>query len=81
MIVQIFLSSSEAQHVVNSLWRGDWVQRVNFEEDVQYVQYEKEASPNFVDHLNPSRLGVPRYQSAFKQGVWIFFLFGRLPTG
>ncbi|ORY27438.1 hypothetical protein BCR39DRAFT_538029 [Naematelia encephala] len=71
----IFLSSTEAQHVVNSLWRGDWVQRNNENNDIDYVQYEKSESSWFWDHMNPHRMGVPRYQTAFRQVVWIIFLF------
>ena len=62
--------------MVNSLWRGDWVQRINEDENVDYVEYEKAESSVFWERLNPHRLGVPRYQSAFKQIVWIFFLLG-----
>ena len=43
------------------------------------MQYEKAESAFFWDHLNPHRLSVPRYQTAFRQVVWIFFLFGRFP--
>ena len=62
--------------MVNSLWRGDWVQRNNEDEEVDYVEYEKAESSVFWERLNPHRLGVPRYQSAFRQIVWIFFLLG-----
>ncbi|KAK8861535.1 hypothetical protein IAR55_002357 [Kwoniella newhampshirensis] len=71
----IFLSSSEAQHVVNSLWRGDWVQRNNEDMDIDYVPYEKTESGQFWDHMNPERMAVPRYQSFFRVVVWFVFLF------
>ncbi|WVF67133.1 hypothetical protein IAT40_001878 [Kwoniella sp. CBS 6097] len=71
----IFLSSSEAQHVVNSLWRGDWVQKNNENMDIDYVPYEKEESNRFWDHLNPQRLSVPRYQTMFRVVVWFIFLW------
>lgn len=61
---------------MNSLWRGDWVQTNNEFDDIDYVQYEKTESSWFWDHLNPQRLGVPRYQTVFRQIVWVFFLFG-----
>lgn len=73
---QIFLSSSEAQHVVNSLWRGDWVQKNNENDDIDYVPYNHSESGNFWDHLDPERLAVPRYQTAFRIVVWIIYLFG-----
>ncbi|WWD16556.1 hypothetical protein CI109_100983 [Kwoniella shandongensis] len=71
----IFLSSSEAQHVVNSLWRGDWVQRNNENMDIDYVPYEKTESNGFWDHMNPERMAVPRYQSFFRVVMWFVFLF------
>jgi len=75
-VKQTFLSSSEAQHVINSLWRGDWVQKNNANDDIDYQPYEKVESGYFWDHLNPQRLAVPRYQTIFKQVVWMIFLFG-----
>ncbi|WWC87828.1 uncharacterized protein L201_002720 [Kwoniella dendrophila CBS 6074] len=71
----IFLSSSEAQHVVNSLWKGDWVQQNNDDMDIDYVPYERSESNSFWDHLNPQRLSVPRYQSFFRIIVWFVFLY------
>lgn len=71
----IFLSSSEAQHVVNSLWRGDWIQRNNDNMDIDYVPYQAAESSSFWAHLNPDRMSVPRYQSTFKMVVWTIFLF------
>lgn len=71
----IFLSSTEAQHVVNSLWRGDWIQVNNANNMIDYVPYDKKSSNNFWDHIEPHRLCVPRYQNAFNMTVWVFFLF------
>jgi hypothetical protein len=70
------LSSTEAQHVVNSLWRGDWIQRNNENDDIDYVQYDQGETHSFWEHLNPDRMSVPRYQTAFRMVVWIVFLFG-----
>lgn len=76
-VFQIFLSSSEAQHVVNCLWRGDWIQRNNDNMDIDYVPYQLAESSSFWAHLNPDRMSVPRYQSTFKIVVWSIFLFGK----
>ena len=73
---QVFLSSTEAQYVVNALWKGDLVQMNNDDEDIDYVPYETSESGSFWDHMNPQRISVPRYQAAFKIVVWIIFLFG-----
>ena len=62
--------------MVNSLWRGDWVQKNNENDDIDYVQYERVESNSFWDHLNPQRMNVPRYQTAFRQVMWLIFLFG-----
>ncbi|KAL7413036.1 calcium activated cation channel [Mrakia frigida] len=70
----IFLSSTEAQHVVDSLWDGSWVQANNENDDIDYVEYDKHRFHTFSEHLNPSRLGVPRYQNMFRQVTWIIFL-------
>lgn len=58
-----FLSSSEAQNVVDNLWNGDWVQTNNENDDIDYVQYDKNRIHSFWDHINPVRLGVPRYMN------------------
>ncbi|KIR69162.1 calcium activated cation channel [Cryptococcus bacillisporus CA1873] len=71
----IFLSSPEAEHVVNCLWRGDLVQRNNENMDIDYVPYQLGESSSFLAHLNPDRMSVPRYQSTFKIVVWCIFLF------
>jgi len=52
------------------------VQKNNDGDDIDYVQYEKTESTFFWDHLNLQRMGVPRYQTLFRQITWIFFLFG-----
>ncbi|KAJ7284134.1 calcium activated cation channel [Mycena rebaudengoi] len=71
----IFLSSSEAQDVVNSLWRGDIIQRNNEDHDIDYVHYsDLRPSNSFFGHFNPSRLSVPRYQNIFHIVVWLLFL-------
>lgn len=74
--LKVFLSSTEAQYVVNALWKGDLVQMNNDDEDIDYVPYETAESGSFWDHLNPQRISVPRYQAAFRIVVWIIFLFG-----
>jgi hypothetical protein len=74
---QVFLSSTEAQYVVNALWKGDLVQMNNDDEDIDYVPYETSESGSFWDHMNPQRISVPRYQAAFRIVVWIIFLFGK----
>lgn len=67
----IFLSSSEAQHVVQHLWRGDWVQVYGENDHVDWVPYKRQEGFT----LDPHRLAVPRYQTAFNVFVWLFFLF------
>ncbi|KAJ6628925.1 hypothetical protein B0H10DRAFT_2160819 [Mycena sp. CBHHK59/15] len=74
----IFLSSSEAQDVVNSLWRGEIIQKDNANHDIDcksHVHYsETRLSDSFWGHLDPSRMSVPRYQNMFRIVVWLFFL-------
>ncbi|CEL63684.1 Calcium channel YVC1 OS=Saccharomyces cerevisiae (strain ATCC 204508 / S288c) GN=YVC1 PE=1 SV=2 [Rhizoctonia solani AG-1 IB] len=71
----VFLSCSEAQHVVNSLWRGDWVQ-VNGENNrIEYEEYRFKRDGSFWSHIDPSRLSVPRYQNVFRITLWLGFLF------
>ncbi|KAH8118466.1 calcium activated cation channel, partial [Phellopilus nigrolimitatus] len=70
----VFLSSSEAQHVVNCLWRGDWIQKDNEHHDIDYVPFDETRETNFRDHLDPSRLSVPRYQNFFRVSIWLIFL-------
>ncbi|KAH7100530.1 calcium activated cation channel [Auriculariales sp. MPI-PUGE-AT-0066] len=70
----IFLSSNEAQHVVNSLWKGDWIQVDNGHGDIDYVLYNEGKQQENFGYLDPSRLGVPRYQSQLRIAIWFFFL-------
>ncbi|KAF7301930.1 hypothetical protein MIND_00759100 [Mycena indigotica] len=72
----IFLSSTEAQDVVNLLWRGDIIQQNNVNHDIEYVQYsDTRATESFFERLDPSRMSVPRYQNIIRIVVWLFFLF------
>ncbi|KAJ7490323.1 calcium activated cation channel [Mycena galericulata] len=72
----IFLSSSEAQDVVNALWRGEIIQENNNDHDIDYVQYsDTRENDSFFARLDPSRMSVPRYQSMFRIVVWLLFLF------
>ncbi|KAH9045267.1 calcium activated cation channel [Lactarius pseudohatsudake] len=70
----IFLSSSEAQDVILSLWNGDLVQRNNEDLDVDYVPAYDNMDPSFWGHLDPSRVAVPCYQNILRIVVWLFFL-------
>ncbi|KAJ3722591.1 calcium activated cation channel [Lentinula raphanica] len=70
----IFLSSSESQDVVNSLWKGELIQKMSEKFDVEYVSYAESQTGSFWSHVNPSRLCVPRYQNFFRIVVWLFFL-------
>ncbi|KAF9534693.1 calcium activated cation channel [Crepidotus variabilis] len=71
----IFLSSSEAQDVVNALWTGDLIQINNKHHDIEYITYAETREQSFFAHFDPSRLSVPRYQNIFRVTVWFFFLF------
>ncbi|KAH7067064.1 calcium activated cation channel [Auriculariales sp. MPI-PUGE-AT-0066] len=70
----IFLSSNEAQHVVESLWKGDWIQVDNGHGDIDYVLYNEAKQQENFGYLDPSRLCVPRYQSLLRVIIWFFFL-------
>ncbi|KAJ7094508.1 hypothetical protein B0H15DRAFT_946921 [Mycena belliarum] len=71
----IFLSSSEAQDVVNALWRGEIIQKNNKNHDIDYVHYaEVRQDSSFFSRLDPSRMSVPRYQNMFRIVVWLLFL-------
>ncbi|KAI0254847.1 hypothetical protein BJV78DRAFT_881185 [Lactifluus subvellereus] len=70
----IFLSSSEAQDVINSLWKGDLVQRSNDNLDVVYVPAYDHVDTSFWSHFNPLRIAVPRYQNVLRIIIWLFFL-------
>ncbi|THH13643.1 hypothetical protein EW146_g6604 [Bondarzewia mesenterica] len=70
----IFLSSSEAQDVVNYLWNGDLIQKNNDHHDIDYVPYNENLNSSFWGHLDPSRMAVPRYQNFMRIAIWLFFL-------
>ncbi|KZT71461.1 calcium activated cation channel [Daedalea quercina L-15889] len=71
----IFLSSTEAQDVVNCLWRGQLVQKHEEDHDIDFVPYKQSGYDSFWAHLDAGRLSVPRYQNIFRIVVWILFLF------
>jgi hypothetical protein len=58
-----FLSSSEAENVVNALWRGQLVAEYGDNDNIEFVPFDKDGSASFWDHLNVHRLQVPRYQN------------------
>ncbi|KIJ69974.1 hypothetical protein HYDPIDRAFT_104644 [Hydnomerulius pinastri MD-312] len=70
----IFLSSSEAQDVVDSLWNGELVQTMDEQDDIQYVSYRKSRTEGFWGHIDPSRMSVPHYQNIFRIIVWFILL-------
>ncbi|KAF5358902.1 hypothetical protein D9758_004822 [Tetrapyrgos nigripes] len=61
----IFLSSTESQDVVKALWVGDIVQKSEEVDvhEIDYIPYSDTRSGSFWDHLDPSRLSVPRSSS------------------
>ncbi|THG98320.1 hypothetical protein EW026_g3838 [Hermanssonia centrifuga] len=71
----IFLSSSEAQDVVNDLWKGRIAQKHNDDHDIEFVPSAEIMTEGVWSHLDPARLAVPRYQNIFRIMVWVFFLF------
>ncbi|KAF8914195.1 calcium activated cation channel [Gymnopilus junonius] len=71
----IFLSSSEAQEVVDALWTGDLIQINNKHNDIEYVPYDDTREHSFWGHFDPARLSVPRYQNIFRIAMWLLFLF------
>ncbi|KAK7470385.1 Calcium channel yvc1 [Stygiomarasmius scandens] len=72
----IFLSSTESQDVVKAIWNGDIVQKSEDDDvhDIDYIPYSEMRTGSFWDHLDPSRLSVPRYQNLLRIVVWLFFL-------
>ncbi|KAG6821514.1 hypothetical protein H0H93_000023 [Arthromyces matolae] len=70
----IFLSSNEAQEVVDSLWNGDLIQQNNADNDIDYIPYADTREHSFWGHFDTSRLNVPRYQNIFRIVIWLFFL-------
>ncbi|OBZ76077.1 Calcium channel YVC1 [Grifola frondosa] len=71
----IFLSSSEAQAVVDDLWRGRLIQKHDQDHDLDFKPFREATHNGFWSHLDPSRLSVPRYQNIFRILVWLLFLF------
>ncbi|KAI1796187.1 calcium activated cation channel [Ganoderma leucocontextum] len=71
----IFLSSSEAQDVVQDLWHGRTVQLYDENGDVTFVPKSELDYGGFWSRLDPMRLGVPVYQNMFGIVVWFLFLF------
>ncbi|KLO16355.1 calcium activated cation channel [Schizopora paradoxa] len=61
-------------HVVNCLWRGDLIQRNNENNDIEYVPFDESREYSIWDHLDPSRLTVPRSQNFFRVLIWLIFL-------
>lgn len=43
-------------------------------DDIDYVEYDKNRVHTFAAHLDPSRLSVPSYQNAFRQIIFLLFL-------
>ncbi|KAI0276307.1 hypothetical protein BGY98DRAFT_1090269 [Russula aff. rugulosa BPL654] len=70
----IFLSSSEAQGVINALWRGDLVQQRCDGHNVDYVPAYDRGDLSFWSHWDPTRIGIPRYQNFIRIVIWLFFL-------
>ncbi|KAF9443331.1 calcium activated cation channel [Macrolepiota fuliginosa MF-IS2] len=70
----IFLSSTEAQEVVDALWSGQLIQVNNKHHDIDYVPYSQTREHTFLSRIDASRLSVPRYQNIFRIIIWLFFL-------
>ncbi|THV08302.1 calcium activated cation channel [Dendrothele bispora CBS 962.96] len=72
----IFLSSTESQDVVKAIWNGHIVQKSEDDDihDVDYIPYSEHRTGSTWDHLDPSRLSVPRYQNLLRIVVWLLFL-------
>ncbi|KAI0720322.1 calcium activated cation channel [Cerioporus squamosus] len=71
----IFLSSSEAQDVVQDLWSGRTIQVYDDDGDVNFLPYNRIDKDGFWGRLDPGRIGVPRYQNVFRIMMWFLFLF------
>ncbi|EJU06559.1 calcium activated cation channel [Dacryopinax primogenitus] len=71
----IFLSSNEAQHVVQSLWDGEWIQNNIDDFNIEYIPYNPPHNRTVWQALNPDRMSVPRYQNWMRIFFWFFFLF------
>ncbi|KAK7695377.1 hypothetical protein QCA50_000012 [Cerrena zonata] len=70
----IFLSSSEAQDVVNDLWCGRLIQKHDDKHGIEFVPYKKNGHDGFWGHMSPNRLAVPRYQNYFRILMWLILL-------
>ncbi|KAH9977639.1 calcium activated cation channel [Lactifluus volemus] len=70
----IFLSSSEAQNVIDALWKGDLVQIQNDDHDAVYVPVQGHVDSSFWSHFDPFRMAVPHYQNILRIIIWLFFL-------
>ncbi|RDX53892.1 calcium activated cation channel [Lentinus brumalis] len=71
----IFLSSSEAQDVVQDLWSGRTVQIYDDDGDINFLPYNRIDKDGLWGRLDPGRIGVPRYQNVFRITMWFLFLF------
>jgi len=65
-----FLSSSEAESVVNALWRGQLVAVYGEHDNIEFEPYKQDSSASFFDHLSVHRLQVPRYANVSL--LWAF---------
>ncbi|KZS98082.1 hypothetical protein SISNIDRAFT_481943 [Sistotremastrum niveocremeum HHB9708] len=70
----IFLSSNEAQQVVDLLWKGQLVQETTENNEISYKPYS-EVEHSIWRHFDIHRLAVPRYQNVFRIVIWAFYLF------
>lgn len=70
-----FLSSNESQRCVFAVWRGLLVQVEKDDGSIEYEPYESaKQEGGFIEHFNPSRVGVPRYQFFFRIALWLVFV-------
>lgn len=58
-----FLSSNESQRCVFALWKGLLVQTEKEGGQIDYELYDKANGATTLEHFDPQRLSVPRYQS------------------
>lgn len=78
---KFFLSSSESQRVIFSLWTGGLVQHQDQEDrSIMYKPYKLDkyrggdGESGVVAHFDTSRLSVPRYQFVFRITLWVLFI-------
>lgn len=57
-----FLSSNESQRCVFALWKGLLVQTEKEGGQIDYELYSQATGATTMDHFDPQRLSVPRYQ-------------------